>query len=70
MTDASLNSRVGRAVAAVRKQRKMSQRELALAMGISRQHLCHLEHGRRKWTMTLIDSAAFILKTSVGRLCR
>jgi len=47
-----------------RKQLGISQKALAIEMGIGRPYLCDLEYGRRRWTMERFKKA----KASLQRL--
>lgn len=47
----------GRRVAKARKALNICQKSLAIEMGFNQPYLSDLEHGRRKWTVELFQSA-------------
>lgn len=45
---------VGLEMLALRKAKKLAQQDVADRMGLSKQHICALEHGNRNWNPELI----------------
>lgn len=62
----SINSRIGRHVRAIRKERKMTQAALAEAAGISIPYYRQLERGERRWNFDLALKVANVLELSVS----
>lgn len=52
----------------LRKQRGMSQEDLALSADINPRYLCELENGKRNPTLKVLNSIAQALKVSLETL--
>jgi len=53
-----------KAIASIRESFNISQKALAIEMGISQAYLCDLEHAKRRWSLKLFDLA----KSSMEKL--
>ena len=60
----------GRRIKQLRKERGMTQEQLALTANIERSYLGAIERGERSPTLDKISSIAKVLKVSIGKLFR
>ena len=49
----------------IRKHRKMTQAEAASKVGITREHLCYIENGKRDPSMELLEKLAALYQTRI-----
>lgn len=61
-------SEVGRRIRATRKERNMTQEELAIACGCSGNHLSAVETGKHKPSLELVVTIATVLECSIDSL--
>ena len=59
---------LGKRIAYLRKERKMSQLDLALESGINRNYLCDLEKGRRNASVLVLERIANALNIDLSTL--
>jgi len=65
-----IRRRVGRNVRALRKERGLSQEELAFESGLHRTYISGLERGVRNPTILVLDEIAAALKVSPDKLLK
>lgn len=56
-----IETQLGMRIQYLRKQKKMSQEDLALEAGINKNYLSDVEHGRRNPTIKIINKIAIAL---------
>ncbi|MDY4849073.1 MAG: helix-turn-helix transcriptional regulator [Bacilli bacterium] len=56
-----IETQLGMRIQYLRKQKKMSQEDLALEAGINKNYLSDVEHGRRNPTIKIINKIAVAL---------
>lgn len=61
---------LGRRICELRKERHMSQLELALEAGVAKTYLCDLEKGRRNPTVKVIMRICEALRVTLEELFR
>lgn len=61
-------SEVGRRIRSTRKERNMTQEELAIACGCSGNHLSAVETGKHKPSLELVVTIAAVLECSIDSL--
>lgn len=62
MTNEMESKRIGERITALRKEKKMTQEELAIAAGLQRTHILRIEQGR-------YDVRLSVLSAIAGALC-
>jgi len=60
--------RLGKRIQKLRKERELTQEELAEKLNISRTHMGHIEQGRKAPSLKLMDKIARVLKVKVQEL--
>lgn len=60
--------KLGVSIQRLRKARGISQEELADKIGISRTHMGHIEQGRRKPSLAILEKIAYVLHVRVKDL--
>ncbi len=61
---------LGARVAYLRKSKKMSQLDLSLEAGVTKNYICDLEHGRRNPSLLTLEKIAKGLGVSVDELLK
>lgn len=64
----SVETRIGERLAAIREHRRMSQADLAAALGVSKAAIGHYEHGRVRLTVPRLEQLALALHCRVADL--
>ena len=64
----SVETRIGKRLAAIREHRRMSQADLAAALGVSKAAIGHYEHGRVRLTVPRLEQLALALHCRVADL--
>ena len=64
----SAETRIGKRLAAIREHRRISQAELAAALGVSKAAIGHYEHGRVRLTVPRLEQLARALHCRVADL--
>ena len=59
---------LGKRIAYLRKQRKMSQFDLSLESNVNKNYICDLEKGRRNPTILVLNKIAIALNTDLSNL--
>lgn len=60
--------RLGKRIQKLRKERGLTQEEMAEKLNISRTHMGHIEQGRKAPSLKLMDKIARVLKVKVQEL--
>ena len=61
---------LGMRIVYLRKQKNMSQEDLALEAEINKNYLCDLENGRRNPTLRILEKIAIALDIDVSELTK
>ena len=64
----NIYEQLGKRIAYLRKQKKMSQMDFALEAGINKNYLCDLEIGKRNTTLLILNKIARCLKINLSTL--
>ena len=59
---------LGKRIAYLRKQRKMSQFDLSLESSVNKNYICDLEKGRRNPTLMILNRIAIALEIDLATL--
>ena len=59
---------LGKRIAYLRKQRKMSQFDLSLESNVNKNYICDLEKGRRNPTLMILNRIAIALEIDLATL--
>ena len=62
--------RIGQNVRTLRKKAKLSQIDLAAAVGIDRSYLSEIENGHRNFTIMLLQNLATVLNVQIEDLLK
>lgn len=63
-----IQKELGKRICFLRKQRKMSQEDLALEANVNRNYLCDLENGRRNPSLAIINKICKALRVPISYL--
>lgn len=64
----AIEFRVGRNIHRLRKERRLSQQELAIRAQVHRNYICHVERGKRNVSIVIIDKIAKALGVEIYKL--
>jgi len=64
----SIEKQLGQTIIRLRKERNLSQEEMAMRMGICRRYLSDVENGRRQVSVGVVERVARVLGVSIGEL--
>ncbi len=60
------NQKIGQNILRLRKEKGLTQEQLANKAGISRRYLSDIENGKRKISLAILERIARVLDLSVG----
>jgi transcriptional regulator with XRE-family HTH domain len=66
----SMSEKLGRNLKRIRTEKKMSQGDIARALGVDRGYISNIENGKRNPTLATITKLAEALKVSVDELLK